>query len=112
MACICVFDVNETLLDLHALDPHFERAFGDAAMRQAWFAQLLQSAFVSTITGEYKDFGTIGSTALDMVAARRGATLSSEDRNGILGVMRHLPRIPMCETASNACAMREYAWSL
>jgi 2-haloacid dehalogenase len=94
MARICVFGVNETLLDLRALDSHFERVFGDAAVRQSWFAQLLQSAFVSTIAGDYKDFGTIGSTALDMVAARRGATLSPEDRGSILGAMRHLPPHP------------------
>jgi hypothetical protein len=30
MARVCVFDVNETLLDLGALDLHFEQAFGDA----------------------------------------------------------------------------------
>ncbi len=29
MPRICVFDVNETLLDLRALDPHFERTFGE-----------------------------------------------------------------------------------
>ena len=28
MARVCVFDVNETLLDLKALDEHFGRAFG------------------------------------------------------------------------------------
>jgi 2-haloacid dehalogenase len=40
------FDVNETLLDLGALDPHFERAFGSAAVREQWFGQMLQLAFV------------------------------------------------------------------
>jgi hypothetical protein len=30
MGRVQVFDVNETLLDLAGLDPHFERAFGDA----------------------------------------------------------------------------------
>ena len=34
MTRACVFDVNETLLDLAALDPHFERVFGNAAVRQ------------------------------------------------------------------------------
>jgi 2-haloacid dehalogenase len=94
MPRICVFDVNETLLDLRALDPHFERVFGDAAVRQVWFTQLLQTAFVSTITGVYKDFGTIGSTALEMIATRRGVILSLEDLTGILGSMRHLPPHP------------------
>ena len=29
MAPVCVFDVNETLLDLAALDGEFEQMFGD-----------------------------------------------------------------------------------
>jgi 2-haloacid dehalogenase len=33
MRRVLVFDVNETLLDLAALDPHVERVFGDAAAR-------------------------------------------------------------------------------
>ena len=40
MARICVFNVNETLLELGALDPHFERIFGDGGVRRAWFGQL------------------------------------------------------------------------
>jgi 2-haloacid dehalogenase len=94
MARVCVFDVNETLLDLGALDPHFERAFGDAAVRRAWFSQLLQSAFVATITGAYSDFGTIGGAALEMVAERQGLDLSDEDKQKILGGMRELPPHP------------------
>src|SRR5918997_1812274 len=94
MAGVCVFDVNETLLDLGALDPHFERAFGDAAVRRAWFSQLLQSAFVATITGAYSDFGTIGGAALEMVAERQGVDLSDEDKQKILVGMRELPPHP------------------
>jgi hypothetical protein len=74
----------ETLLDLRALEPHFERIFGDVSIRQAWFTQLLQTAFVSTITGDYKDFGAVGSAALGMVASHREIKLSQEDRSSIL----------------------------
>lgn len=35
MPRVCVFDVNETLLDMQVLDPHFARVFGDSAVRQA-----------------------------------------------------------------------------
>ena len=94
MARVCVFDVNETLLDLGALDPHFERVFGDAAVRRAWFSQLLHSAFAATITGAYSDFGTIGSAALEMVAERQSVDLSDEDKQEILGGMRELPPHP------------------
>ena len=52
---VLVFDVNETLLDLGALDPHFARVFGDAAVRREWFATMLQSALLLTVTGPYFD---------------------------------------------------------
>ncbi len=94
MARVCLFDVNETLLDLGALDPHFERAFGDAGMRQSWFQQVLQSALVATVTGVYSDFGAVGAAALDMTAERQGVRLSEEDRLSILGGMRELPPHP------------------
>jgi 2-haloacid dehalogenase len=94
MARVCVFDVNETLLDLAALDPLFERAFGDAGVRRSWFLQVLQSAFVATITDTYSEFGAIGAAALEMTAEREGARLSEEDRRAILGGMRELPPHP------------------
>jgi 2-haloacid dehalogenase len=94
MARVCVFDVNETLLDLGALDPHFEEAFGDASVRRAWFLQMLQSAFVATITGAYSDFGALARAALQMISEREGVELSDEDRQKILGGMRELPPHP------------------
>lgn len=94
MGRVIVFDVIETLLDLAALDEHFTRVFRDAAARQQWFVQMLQSAFVATITGAYADFGSIARAALDMVAARRQIALSDEQRQEILGVVRTLPPHP------------------
>jgi 2-haloacid dehalogenase len=91
MARVCVFDVNETLLDLRALDAPFARVFGDASARQAWFNQMIQSALVATVTDTYADFGAIGGAALDMTAARRGIALTAADRAQILGGMRALP---------------------
>jgi 2-haloacid dehalogenase len=105
MARVCVFDVNETLLDLGALDPHFERAFGDAGVRQAWFLQLLQSALVATVTGAYSDFGQAGAAALQMVAEREGVDLSDEDRQKILVGLRELPPHP--EVAESLDRLRD-----
>ena len=94
MARVCVFDVNETLLDLRALDPHFERVFGDAGVRRAWFLQLLQSALVATVTGTYSDFGEVGAAALEMVAEREGVDLSDQDiqSSGVCGSCRPTQR--------------------
>lgn len=94
MPRVLVFDVNETLLDLAALDPAFEHCFGQAGVRRAWFAEMLRTAFVLTITGVYHDFGRIARAALDTVARRRGVTLSDADRDALLGGIRRLPPHP------------------
>ena len=94
MKRVCVFDVNETLLDLAALDPLFERAFGDASMRRSWFDQVLQSAFVSNITDAYVTFGEVAGAALEMMEEQRGVRVSDDDRQEILGGLRELPPHP------------------
>jgi 2-haloacid dehalogenase len=94
MPRILAFDVNETLLDLAALDPLFERAFGDAAVRPQWFAQVLQLVFVGSITGRDIDFTTAQHGALRMVAARTDTALSDNDADEIVGAMRALPPHP------------------
>jgi 2-haloacid dehalogenase len=99
MARVCVFDVNETLLDLGALDPHFERVLGEASARQAWFGQFLALWLTEMLTGEYTNFGTIGGGALEMVAKRQGVDLSDEDKQRILGDMQELPPHPEVEDA-------------
>jgi 2-haloacid dehalogenase len=94
MSQVILFDVNETLLDLRALRPLFERFFGESAVLSAWFAQLLRSAMVATITGEYHDFGAIGRDALEMMADRQGIRLTPADQDEILAKMRNLPPHP------------------
>ncbi len=91
---VIIFDVNETMLDLRALDPHFERVFGDADVRRLWFQQFVQNFLVTVVLGRYVEFGTIGRGALDMVADRRGKRLTDDDRRQILGTIRALPPYP------------------
>ena len=99
MPRVCVFDVNETLLDLGALDPQFERVFGDASTRQAWFGQFLTLWLTETVTGAYTPFGTIGGSALKMIAKRQGVDLSEDDKAQILGGMQELPPHPEVEVS-------------
>jgi 2-haloacid dehalogenase len=94
MRTVVLFDVNETLLDVAALDPLFDRLFGDASVRREWFGQMLQTAFVSTITGAYRDFGVLGMSALEMVATRRDVTVGDDDRAALGAGMRLLPPHP------------------
>lgn len=94
MNTVLLFDVNESLLDLNALRPHFERVFGNGEVLTEWFAQVLRSAMLSVITEQYSDFAKVGRSALDMVAQRYGVSLSDADRKDIVGGMRSLPPHP------------------
>ena len=91
---VIAFDVNETLLDLRALDRVFEESLGDASLRAQWFAQMLQVAFVGAITDRYVDFTTAQRAALDMVAQRRGVTLPAGAADRVTAAMRTLPAHP------------------
>ena len=94
MRRVQVFDVNETLLDLAGLDPHFERVFGDAGTRRGWFMQMIQSALVATVTGAYSTFGQIAMAALAMTAEQAGVELRDQDREAIAGQLQRLPAHP------------------
>ena len=94
MPNVIVFDVNETMLDLQALDPHFARVFGDANVRRQWFQQFVQNFLITIVLGRYVEFGTVGRGALDMVAERLGKKLTDDDRKRILGTIRELPPYP------------------
>jgi 2-haloacid dehalogenase len=94
MTDVIAFDVNETLLDLSALDSHFEQLLGSAALRAQWFAQMLQLSFVGGLTGSYVDFTTAQRAALRMLAARQGATLSDGAIATMVDRMRSLPPHP------------------
>ena len=103
-ARVIAFDVNETLLDLSALDPAFEALFGDATVRAQWFGQMLQVAFVGAITDRYVDFSSAQRAALDMVAQRRGVTLSPNAADRVTAAMRALPAHP--EVADSLSRLR------
>ena len=91
MPMVCVFDVNETLLDVAALDPFFAGLFGETGTRGEWFEQMIQSALTSTVTDSYADFATVGGAALRMIAARRSVTLPAEAPRELAERVRMLP---------------------
>ncbi|MEV6993694.1 haloacid dehalogenase type II [Streptomyces sp. NPDC093228] len=76
---IVVFDVNETLLDLDALRPVFERIFDDPAALRLWFAHLITYSEALTLSGVYVPFTDIGGAVLRMFAATRDITISDAD---------------------------------
>ncbi|MGI8510338.1 MAG: haloacid dehalogenase type II [Gemmatimonadaceae bacterium] len=99
MPHVIVFDVIETLLDLRALDPHFQRIFGTERAREDWFNQMLQLALVSNIVDSYRDFSELGSSALAMTAERYAVQLSPGDRQDVQNTIRALPPHPDVQPA-------------
>ena len=83
MRRVIAFDVNETLLDMRALDG----LFGDRRRRVRWFAQMLQLAFVGVITGRYVSFGEAQRAALEMLG-------DGPDPDEVAAAMRTLPPHP------------------
>jgi 2-haloacid dehalogenase len=88
---VLLFDVNETLLDVRALDPAFTRAFGSATARLEWFLTLQGLWMTSTLTDAYQPFDKLARAALDMTARREGRELDSSDRDAILEGLKTLP---------------------
>jgi 2-haloacid dehalogenase len=88
---VLAFDVNETLLDLRALDPLFMEVFGDASLRPAWFQTMLQLSFVGGLTDRYVDFTTAQRAALSMLAERAGRHPSEAQVETVVDGMRRLP---------------------
>ena len=76
---IIVFDVNETLLDLDAIQPVFARIFNDPAAMRLWFANLITYSEALTLAGVYVPFTDIGAAVLRMLADTRGITVSAAD---------------------------------
>ena len=94
MKPVIVFDMNETLLDMAALDPTFARIFDGAdgaALRTEWFAQLLALFLTATVIDEYRRFDELTGDALAMLAARHGATLDDADRAAFKEALGRIP---------------------
>jgi 2-haloacid dehalogenase len=91
---VLAFDVNQTLLDVNALRPHFVRVFGDGGVLLEWFALLLQYSLVVTVADAYVDFGSVGRAVLEMLANTRGVKLSPDDAARISQGMLTLPAHP------------------
>src|SRR5678815_2374142 len=90
MPRVIVFDLIGTLLDLQAMDTHFERFFGDPAVRKEWFMQTLQLAMAATLTNAYEDFGVQADTGLEITARHYKVSMLGEEKNLILGTLRKL----------------------
>jgi len=76
---ICVFDVNETLLDIEFLAPLFQRLFGDPKILREWFGQLILYSEAITLSGSYTPFFTLGQGVLKMLGSIHNVSIREAD---------------------------------
>jgi len=76
---ICVFDVNETLLDIEFIAPLFQRLFGDSKVLRDWFGQLILYSEAITLSGPYTTFFTLGQGVLKMLGSIHNVSIQQAD---------------------------------
>ncbi len=89
-----VFDVNETLLDITALEPLFERVFGNRSAMREWFAQLILYSETMTLSGLYTPFGELAIGTFRMVASTHGLAIAAGDIEELKERLATMPAHP------------------
>jgi 2-haloacid dehalogenase len=94
---ICVFDVNETLLDIEYMAPLFARLFGDRKVVREWFNQLVLYSNVTSLSRHYSTFFALGEGVLKMLGSIYKVPVSEADvdelKTGMLTMPAH-PDVP------------------
>ncbi|MDV7103650.1 haloacid dehalogenase type II [Vibrio sp. TH_r3] len=101
-----LFDINETVLNLDSLKAKFKMAFGDEQVTATWFSMLLHSSTVCILTKVDTDFATLAKINLQIIASRRGVTLSQQMSldilNGFASLSAHDDMVGALKTLRNA----------
>ncbi|MCW2591974.1 MAG: hdl IVa [Mycobacterium sp.] len=107
---VLVFDVNETLIDIESIAPHFERIFGDPAVLRIWFGELVLYSMTLTLSNCYTDFFSLGQAVLQMIGQLRGVDVTDDDRAALGTAMRTMPAHP--DVASGLQRLRDLGYRL
>lgn len=88
---VLLFDVNETLLDIDALEPLFTRVFADGRVLREWYAQLVIYSQAATLAGRYVTFAALGAGVLDMLGAIHGRPIGQDALDELAATTASLP---------------------
>ena len=107
---VLVFDVNETLIDIESLAPHFERILSDRSALREWFNALVMYSMTATLSDRYVDFFTLGQAVLRMLGDSRGVPITEGDLEELADGMRTMPAHP--DVADGLAQLREQGYRL
>lgn len=88
---VCVFDVNETLLDIEFIAPMFQRLFGDRKVLREWFGQLVLYSEAMTLCGPYATFFNLGQGVLKMLGSIHNVAITDADVDELRTRMLTMP---------------------
>jgi 2-haloacid dehalogenase len=91
---VCVFDVNETLLDIEFMNPLFKRVFGDEKVLREWFNQLVLYSEAITLSGPYTTFFNLGQGVLRMLGTIHGVSIADSDVDELRTRLLTMPAHP------------------
>jgi 2-haloacid dehalogenase len=91
---VLIFDVAESLLDLQALRPLFQRIFGDGARVDEWFGQTILYSESATLTNTFVPFGQLGAGVLRMLGRIHNISISEADVADLGKGLASLPAHP------------------
>src|SRR5215475_2145225 len=91
---ICVFDVNETLLDIEFIAPLFQRLFGDRKVMREWFGQLILYSEAIALSGPYTTFFSLGQGVLQMLGSIYSVSVQQADIEELRTRMLTMPAYP------------------
>jgi 2-haloacid dehalogenase len=94
MPSVCVFDVNETLLDIGSMAPLFQRLFGDRQVLREWFGQLILYSNAISLAGPYATFFALGQGVLRMLGTIHHVSISVADVDELRTRMATMPVHP------------------
>ena len=88
---VLVFDVNETLLDIAALEPVFAKIFGEPGILREWFGQLVTYSMTLTLSDVYTDFFSLGEAVLRMLGDIHGVQITDDDLHAVRAGFANMP---------------------
>lgn len=91
---LIVFDVNETLLDLSAMEPIFERIFRRMDAMRLWFSNLILYSAALTVAKQYVPFTDIGASVMKMLANTQGIEVTEADTRELKEKFSTMPPYP------------------
>lgn len=88
---VILLDVYETLLNMGDVVSRVNNLMNSTRGYTLWFEMLMQYCFMHNCIGQFKAFDAIASATMQMTSKLLGATVSTDDINGVLKLLQHLP---------------------